>query len=99
MDYLWSPWRYRYLNAAQPASGCIFCEKAAERRDEENFIVHRAQRNFVLLNLFPYTSGHLMIAPYEHVATLRAAAAETLAEMLLLARQAELHLAAVYKPQ
>jgi ATP adenylyltransferase len=98
MDYLWSPWRYRYISRAQPGDACIFCQKAAENRDAENYIIHRGERNFVLLNLYPYTNGHLMVAPYEHVATLEAAAPETLTEMMALARQAETHLRSVYRP-
>ncbi len=99
MDYLWSPWRYRYVSTAAPSDECIFCAKLAQNRDAENFILHRGARNFVLLNLFPYTSGHLMIAPYEHVPTLNEAAPETLAELMDLTRQAEKHLHEVYHPQ
>ena len=69
MDYLWSPWRYQYVTAARPRSACIFCEYAASNNDRENLVVYRGQRNFILLNRFPYTSGHVMIAPYEHVDT------------------------------
>jgi ATP adenylyltransferase len=97
MDYLWSPWRYRYVSRAGPGDACIFCQKAAEHKDTENFILHRGGHNFVLLNLYPYTSGHLMIAPYQHVATLADAAPEALAEMIELARTAETHLRSVYK--
>lgn len=95
MDYLWTPWRYQYVSAA-PAGGCIFCVKSAQRADEDNYIVHRAARSFVLLNLYPYTTGHLMVAPYAHVATLAEADEETLAEMIRLTRLAEQHLRAVY---
>jgi ATP adenylyltransferase len=98
MDRLWSPWRYRYVQGASPADDCIFCVKSSESRDDENYIVHRAEFNFVLLNLYPYTSGHLMIAPYEHVATLEEAAPATLAEMMRLTQAAERHLRALYKP-
>lgn len=87
MDRLWSPWRYRYVTAAAPAA-CVFCEKAAGGDDRGNLVLHRAARNYALLNLYPYTSGHLMIAPYEHVASLEDAAEETALEMMLLARQA-----------
>ena len=89
MDRLWSPWRYQYISKASGSEGCIFCEKAAARQDRENLIVLRAEYNFVLLNLYPYTSGHLMIAPYAHVATLEDAEDLTLAEMMLLAKRAE----------
>lgn len=62
------------------------------------YVVFRGKLNFVVLNLYPYTTGHLMVVPYEHVATLDAAAPETLQEMILLAREAQRHLATVYKP-
>jgi ATP adenylyltransferase len=97
MDHLWSPWRYRYVQKAAPDDACIFCRIPAEQRDDENFLVHRAPLNFVILNLFPYTSGHLMIAPYQHVATAEAAPAETLEEMMRLAQIAQRHLREIYK--
>lgn len=97
MDRLWSPWRYQYISKASGSEGCIFCEKAAARQDRENLIVLRAEYNFVLLNLYPYTSGHLMIAPYAHVATLEDAEDLTLAEMMLLAKRAETRLRTVYR--
>jgi ATP adenylyltransferase len=101
MDRLWSPWRYQYVSKAAPGPGgeCIFCIKASEGRDRENYVVHRGSRNFIILNLYPYTSGHLMIAPYAHVSSLEAAPGETLAEMMLLAQLAETHLRRVYRPQ
>lgn len=98
MDRLWSPWRYTYVSEAGRSEGCIFCEKAAEREDRKNYILHRAERNYILLNLYPYTSGHLMIAPYEHVATLGEVAEGTLEEMIRLARDAERALRNVYQP-
>ncbi len=99
MDYLWSPWRYAYVSRAAPVDGCIFCEKAAQDRDEENLVLYRGKLNFVLLNLYPYTSGHLMIAPFEHVATLEEASPESVAEMMQLARIASKHLREAYQPQ
>lgn len=99
MDYLWSPWRYRYISTASPTDECVFCAKIAENRDAENFIVYRGRKNFVILNLYPYTSGHLMVVPYEHVATLEEAGADTLAELIELARRAEAHLGSVYHPK
>lgn len=99
MDYLWSPWRFQYVSKAGPASGCIFCVKPSENRDEENLIVFRGVHNFVLLNLFPYTTGHLMVAPYDHVPTLAEARPEAVTEMMLLAREAEERLREVYRPQ
>lgn len=98
MDRLWSPWRYSYVSKSGPAQGCIFCNKPAENRDVDNLIVYRGEKNFVILNAFPYSSGHLMVAPYAHVATLVEADAGTLAEMMQLTRVAEQHLRAAYRP-
>jgi ATP adenylyltransferase len=98
MDYLWSPWRYRYVSSSQPEPGCLFCRVSAESKDEENFVLLRAERNFVMLNRYPYTSGHLMISPYAHVGTLQDADSADLVEMMLLTRRAESALRGVYKP-
>jgi len=99
MDYLWSRWRYQYISTADRNTGCIFCQKAQENRDEENLVVWRGKSNFVLLNLYPYTTGHLMVAPYEHVATLAGAAVATAGEMMRIVRSAEKHLRNIYRPE
>src|SRR5205823_3515503 len=98
LDYLWSPWRYQYLTEAQRPDSCIFCEMAAQTDDERNLIVYRAGGNFIVLNRFPYTSGHLMIVPYRHAADLSEIDQETSAELILLTRRAASHLQAVYRP-
>ena len=98
MDYLWTPWRYQYVQKAKKEAGCIFCRMAAEQDDEANFIVFRGSRNFIVLNIFPYTTGHMMIVPYEHVDNLERASQETLQEMLVLAQRSEGHLREVYRP-
>ncbi len=101
MDRLWTPWRYTYVSKAQPGGACIFCEKAkaSSDADRENYVVHRGERNFILLNIYPYNNGHLMIAPYEHVATLEDVAEETVTEMMQLARKMEAVLRKVYRAQ
>ena len=92
-----------YLHGEAPsggsAAGCIFCELPAQQRDAENLIVHRGQLAFVILNRYPYNNGHLMVVPYQHVATLEALAAPTLAEIMLLAKQALTALRGMYAPQ
>jgi ATP adenylyltransferase len=98
MDHIWSPWRYRYVSTASPDDECFFCKKSAESDDRKNYVLLRAERNFVLLNAFPYTSGHLMIAPYAHVSTLGEGDPCALEEMMLLARRAEIALGEVYRP-
>ena len=77
---------------------CIFCAKPAEGDDRENLIVHRGERCFVLLNLYPYTNGHLMIAPFEHVGRIQDIAPETTAEMMALSQQAISVLQEKYEP-
>jgi len=69
MKHIWAPWRVEYIRAAKP-KGCILCDKPAEDKDAENYILYRGKKNFVMLNAYPYNSGHLMVAPYRHIATL-----------------------------
>jgi ATP adenylyltransferase len=98
---IWAPWRLEYVKDASKDSEeqCIFCVKPAEDDDEANLIVHRGERCFVILNLFPYTNGHLMIAPYEHLATLQDLDTETTAEMMALSKRAIEILEDRYSPQ
>ncbi len=98
MDRLWSPWRYKYVSTASPKNDCIFCDKLAQNEDKANYILLRAKHNFVLLNLYPYTSGHMMVAPYQHVATLSEASADVREEMIELSARAEKALRTVYMP-
>ena len=68
---LWAPWRLDYIRQAGEQDGCVFCAEAAEElTDAESLVVHRGERVFVLLNRFPYASGHVMVAPYRHVGEL-----------------------------
>jgi Diadenosine tetraphosphate (Ap4A) hydrolase and other HIT family hydrolases len=98
MDHLWSPWRYRYVTRSGASEGCLFCVKSTEHRDQENLVVFRGVHSFVLLNLYPYTSGHVMIAPYEHVPVLEEASPEALMEMTGLLRRTAQILRKLYKP-
>jgi len=98
LDYLWSPWRYPYLTESAKTAGCIFCEMAAAGRDEEWLIVFRGAHNFVVLNRFPYTSGHLMVVPYRHVPDLSGLDDAIASELMALTRASERHLRSVYRP-
>jgi len=69
MEHLWAPWRMEYI-LGEKEEGCIFCDKPKENEDAENYILHRGEKNFVILNRYPYNPGHLMVAPYSHVASL-----------------------------
>ena len=99
MDYLWSPWRYQYLRTPVQKTACIFCTMAADSHDEENLIVHRGAHNFVVLNRYPYTSGHLMVVPYGHAARLAGIDEAAATELMGLTRLAERHLTAIYRPE
>jgi ATP adenylyltransferase len=66
MERLWAPWRLEYIQSVDDAPGCFLCAAAAAGDDETQLVVHRGERAFVLLNKFPYASGHLMVAPYRH---------------------------------
>ena len=97
---IWAPWRLAYVKDASKdiEEECIFCAKPAEDDDEASLIVHRGERCFVILNLYPYTNGHLMVAPFEHAGRLQDLPAETVAEMMALAQQAMRRLEDVYEP-
>jgi ATP adenylyltransferase len=98
MDYLWTPWRYKYIATAKD-EGCIFCDAVAANDDARTHIVFRGKKCFIILNRFPYTSGHVMVVPYAHLADLAAADAETLGEMMQLAKKAQIALEGAYHPQ
>ncbi len=88
MKRLWAPWRMKYiLEADLKGEGCIFCTKPEQNRDEENMILFRGKHVFVIMNIFPYNTGHLMIAPYSHVASLEYLSEEEVTEMFLLAQE------------
>ena len=80
-EVLFAPWRYEYL-VAEKSEGCIFCEAGASKNDRESLVVFRGRRVFVMLNRYPYTNGHVMVAPYEHRARLSQSDEETLRELI-----------------
>ncbi len=96
MDRLWSPWRYRYVSTAGPENECIFCAKSEAAEDHKNFIVYRGKHNFVLLNIYPYSSGHLMVAPYRHVARLQDVEPAAMSELAEITQMAESRLRSTY---
>jgi len=99
MDYIWTPWRYRYIADASKDDRCIFCDALAANDDVGALIVLRGKKNFVILNKYPYTSGHVMVVPYAHVAELDATDPETLAEMMRMAQRVQTALGKTYHPQ
>ncbi len=102
MDVLWSPWRYDYINSGErPGSnGCVFCSIVIDpASDEANHVLKRAGFNFVILNLYPYAAGHILIVPFEHVADLSKASKQTTDEMMDLMKAAQSVLSDVYRPE
>jgi ATP adenylyltransferase len=94
---IWAPWRLQYIKSDK-TDECIFCAKPAAGDDRANLIVHRGERCFVMLNAFPYTSGHVMVAPYEHTARLDELAPATAAEVMELAQRSVRAIDSAYGP-
>ena len=69
MEQIWAPWRIKYIQMGKP-EGCILCDKPEQDNDIQNYILYRGEKNFVMLNSFPYNPAHLMIAPYRHIASI-----------------------------
>jgi len=85
MERLWAPWRLEYVTKDKP-EGCVFCEKPLSGDDRAAYIIHRGTHAYVILNAFPYNNGHVMVAPYAHLASLEELPAVTLHEMMDLAQ-------------
>ncbi len=103
MDRLWSPWRSEYIasgNADSESRDCVFCAIEKNHQDDAtNFVVHRALHSFIVLNLYPYTSGHLLIVPNEHLGELELAPKEVTDEMMDLTKRSQSALREVYRPE
>jgi ATP adenylyltransferase len=99
MNRIWSPWRMKYIEKNEKEDGCVFCNAQASEDSATNLIAFRGARAFVILNLYPYTSGHLMVVPFEHIATLEELKPATRAEMMELTSQCMAVLRKIYNPQ
>ena len=102
MDVLWSPWRYDYITGSGPArsSGCVFCEILnSSASDEEKYILKRAEFNFVILNIYPYGTGHLLVVPYAHIGELNCIDKQTSDEMMDITKSSQSALTEVYRPE
>jgi ATP adenylyltransferase len=97
MERLWAPWRLEYVQKPEGEDGCVFC-RAAAGDDGDHLVLHRGERSFALLNRFPYSSGHLMVAPYRHGSGFESLDGEEALEVHRLAVQGIEALRAVYAP-
>jgi ATP adenylyltransferase len=98
MKRIWTPWRMKYIQQHQPDNDCVFCAAAKMTDGPENLIVARGETAFVILNRYPYTSGHLMVLPYQHSDSFTALPVSTRAEIFELMSQAMIVLDRVYDP-
>ena len=100
MEFVWSPWRYDYMaSIGKKTTSCVFCIGEDPSQDASRLVLYRGSLNFVILNLFPYTSGHFMVAPLVHTARFDEARSEQLAEMMELAQRGMRALATLYRPE
>src|SRR5260370_23747672 len=98
MDFLFTPWRYNFVTSAHKATGCLFCELPQAGNDEKTLIVHRARHCYVILNAYPYTSGHVMVVPFQHTDQLQGLSEAAAQEMTALAQKLEGILRELYHP-
>ena len=100
MEFVWSPWRYDYIaSAGKTPSSCVFCIGDDPSNDADRLVVYRGIHNFVILNLFPYTAGHLMVAPFVHQSRLEDAESVQTGEMMDLAQRSIRALKGLYRPE
>ena len=97
MKTLWAPWRMKYIMGNKPKD-CIFCAKIKENKDRENYVLFRGNKSFIMLNLYPYNTGHILIAPYQHCTSLNDLDTETANEMMALVIKSSKLLEEVIKP-
>ena len=98
MDYLWTPWRYAYVTTVDQTPECVFCELLKSGDDLKALIVHRGEHNFIILNAFPYTSGHAMVVPFAHLDRLSKLPEAAANEMMAMSRRLETVMTEVYRP-
>jgi ATP adenylyltransferase len=98
MDYLWTPWRYAYITGTKGNQECVFCDKRDDKDDLSAWIVHRGKACYICLNAFPYTSGHVMVIPYDHLDELQKLSRDAAREMIELCQRTEKVLRSLYRP-
>lgn len=100
MEHLWSPWRLAYITGSSQPTGCVFCPSTlpSATSEFESLILFRGVTCYIILNLFPYNGGHLMVVPNRHIASLAEATSEELCELIELTRRAEVALTEAYAP-
>jgi ATP adenylyltransferase len=98
VDRIWAPWRYAYVSGAAKSDSCPLCSAHSDREGERSLVVHTGAHAFVVMNLYPYNAGHVMVAPIRHLGRLTDATPEELAEIMELTRRLEGVLTEAYRP-
>ena len=98
MDYLWSPWRYQSVANIHKNDHCVFCDEEVPSNDSDRLILFRGEYHFIILNRFPYTCGHLLVAPYQHIADIASLSSDQSLEMMTLIQRVTSALKQVYNP-
>ena len=98
MNRLWAPWRLAYVSGAEPATGCVFCEALRDDDDRRRFVLHRGRTGFLILNAYPYASGHVLAVVNRHVGSVEEATPDELGEAMTLVQQATAALRRAYRP-
>ncbi|MEW6457360.1 MAG: HIT domain-containing protein [Acidobacteriota bacterium] len=99
MEYILAPWRWEYIKNAHNMPNCIFCDSLKLNSDEDAFILFRGNYNFIIMNKYPYNTGHLMIAPYRHLSSLEDCSEEEGKEMLELLKSSISNIKKLFQPQ
>jgi ATP adenylyltransferase len=97
MEQIWAPWRMAYIGGDR-GDGCVFCEKAASAEDEQNLVLLRGEKTFVLMNLYPYNNGHLLVIPKRHVGEMEDLTEEEMIELFQMTRKM-VKVLGYFKPQ
>lgn len=98
MDKLWAPWRSKYIKRVRSIKGCIFCSKPREKKDKSNYIITRTRHSFLMMNIYPYNNGHIMVAPYRHVKDFSKLNEEEILDLLQLLKDSQTLLSKALKP-
>ena len=100
MEYIWAPWRMRYIESAKDSKSqsCFLCDKPKESKDVENYLLYRSTQSFIIMNSFPYNPGHLMVAPYRHTGKLEDLTDDERNELFAVVRKGILLLKKVLNP-
>lgn len=99
MEHLWSPWRMQYILSNKEENGCVFCDVLTQEDNVDNLIIARGEYAYVILNKFPYNTGHTLVIPYQHTASYEELTPACRAEMMELINKATTVLRIVYQPQ